>query len=116
MATFPEIIEQGKYAECKACVDCYMVLVNGDASGNSDDWNEAKYAETCNAYNITAGHFHTGEYSNCSHAGTECEDDCDCERTEFSWSGCDICGSHLGGTRYDVIMIKRELLAAETVL
>jgi hypothetical protein len=28
------------------------------------------------------------------------DDDCDCETREFSWSSCDACGSHLGGTRH----------------
>jgi hypothetical protein len=27
------------------------------------------------------------------------DDDCGCERREFSWSRCDGCGSHLGGAR-----------------
>ena len=27
-------------------------------------------------------------------------DDCECERREFSWTACDACGSHLGGSRH----------------
>lgn len=106
---FAEALKTGQFNVGKVCQDCTMVLVNGDGSGNDSEWDEAKYDATCATYSLTPGHPHDAEWHDC-HEG-RCEDDCDCERTEFSTSECDVCGSRLHGERHDFLMIERELLA-----
>ena len=73
-----------EYSDAWFCDDCTIVAVNDDASGiESDD----RIAE------VYAGLERIGRIS--------CNDDPETGegRNEFSWSACDACGSHLGGSR-----------------
>jgi hypothetical protein len=107
---FAEALDSGNFYQGKACIDCTLALANGE-NGADSEWNLTAFEATCAEYEVTLGHLHDGEYSECAHKGEPCEVDCDCDRTEFSTSACDVCGSTLHGTRFDVIMIKREVLA-----
>jgi hypothetical protein len=61
------------------CVDCAMAHANADFSG-MDNETEVR---------VKAGMERTG-YLSVNSADT----------TDFSWSHCDGCGSHLGGARF----------------
>jgi hypothetical protein len=107
---FAEALDTGNFHAGKACVDCYYTLANGEPSTSHPDWDVAQFDRTCAEWDITLGHLHDGEWSDCVHKGEPCEEDCDCEYDSFSTLACDVCGSTLHGAREDVIMIKRELL------
>ena len=64
------------------CTDCLFGVLYGDWP-TDPDWTKerAEASQTTLAkYRATPGHVHEGAYSQCSHAGTPCEDDCECER------------------------------------
>lgn len=111
---FAEALATGNFHAGKACTDCFVAYVNGDETGNSDDWNKAQYIATCEEWNLTPGHLHDGDFSDCVHVGESCEDDCDCTRDEFSQSTCDLCGSTLAGAREAVTMVKWSVLEQGT--
>lgn len=70
-------------ADAMCCVDCLMLAVNGEEAN----------AEHTEAYRKgTQG------------LGDPCMKD-DEDEGSFSWSPCQICGSHLGGQRFDVIWL-----------
>lgn len=50
---------------------------------------------------VTAGLLLKEHAEDCPNRLAGCWDDveCDCERMTFTWSSCDGCGSHLGGSR-----------------
>lgn len=109
MATFGQLL-----VSSVACDDCVMGLANAEwpSTDESADWTperENTVDATLAEYDVTLGHIHSGEWSSdCWHADTECADDCDCERTEFSTRDCGVCGSRWHGYRHDVIMVKWE--------
>jgi hypothetical protein len=84
------------------CVDCLMLLANGETPTEMSETETAEYlarvAQHTGERDVTLGRM-LGE------DGCECEDwDCDthhegCEQNTFSSSPCDVCGSHLGGSR-----------------
>lgn len=83
--------------EFYVCVDCIMVIANGDYSGldyqfgNDEDAIEARIAE------IDAGIENAG--------GFICAGDS--ERDEsFSSRDCDCCGSRLAGSRYHCVLFE----------
>ena len=86
-----------------ACVDCLFMLANGEV----EDWTEDQTREwhqsvqkRLGAWNVDLGGEHVEECPNVAEDGSWIGDsDCDCEREEFSWSRCDVCGSGLGGSR-----------------
>jgi hypothetical protein len=63
------------------CVDCLMLVANGDASG-MDDETEARCTKGIESYD---GYLVCNDH----------DDD-----KEFSSSPCDVCGSHLAGSRH----------------
>jgi hypothetical protein len=79
------------------CVDCYLThhgLLTADYLGRPEPLS------LLDGLDVTSGGPHgTG----CPNVGPDGEwlgeDDCDCERMEFSWSPCHGCGSTLGGAR-----------------
>lgn len=117
MATFSELLDAGTFCSTSICVDCAMVVVNGDYPDDYDgnpcgNWPLArKHTLQRNRarYDVTLGHSHSGNYAEtgCFHYGQPCEEDCDCDRTDFSRSRCALCETDLAGTRYDVILIDR---------
>lgn len=91
------------------CVDCLMLLANGDTP---PEWDEAKTAEwladierQTEGCDVTLGRMfgedgceHTSEEW---HSGGPAQEEHaeNCERQDFSWRRCDVCGSNLGGAR-----------------
>ena len=104
----------GEFAYGKVCNTCTYAIANGEPSFE-DKRDQAVVEKNCETYDFTLGHQHVGPWPamNCFHQGSECEDDCECERTDFAKDQpCDMCGDHLDGYRHDVIMVKRELLSS----
>lgn len=93
------IMNKDRTAPGWCCVDCLMLEANGETN---PDWDEEQ-TESYLARVEEAGHWTLGRLL--GQNGCECEDwDTDqhregCERKEFSWSWCDVCGSKLGGER-----------------
>ena len=88
------------------CTDCLIAIANGDlphewTEKEIADWRDRVEKQNEGVEDVTLGHFHDSD--RCYHQGKECEDDCDCERTEFSNSPCDNCGSFLAGSRDDAV-------------
>ena len=85
--------------ELSICVDCMMVLANGEST-YSDDESErvhhAGMAEQLGDYDVTLGRLTPNDVCE----GSEHDSDCVCDQLGFSWSLCDGCGSKLGGDRY----------------
>lgn len=112
MSKYGNAIEAGDFYDGAICSDCTSALANGDTSGNSEEWNEAKYLETLAEYDVNLGAVHSGPYAHsCWHSPEACEDDCTCTRTELSPHPCDMCGTDDEGTRESVVMVRRSLLA-----
>lgn len=86
------------------CVDCLFMLANGEVE-SWDEWETEAWRQTV-AYrlgdvNVGLGGRHSDDCPNVDpdDGSWNGEDDCYCERDEFSWRPCDVCGSHLGGSR-----------------
>lgn len=77
------------------CVDCLMVIANGDDSGISD---LDAWTARVDATNPTAD----GRY----YFVPACDEDCD--SGHFSGSRCDYCGTTLAGDRHDVAMLDNQ--------
>lgn len=101
----------GEFAYGNVCNTCLYAIANGEPSFE-DRRDQAAVEKACDTWEFMLGHRHTGRWSDrCFHAGSECEDDCTCEYTDFdSFNACDMCGDTLAGYRHHVTMIKRELL------
>jgi hypothetical protein len=90
------------------CVDCLMWLANGDTDPEWTVEQETAFladiARRNPAGSITLGMVR--EEHSCLDEDGNTEGDlggwCDCEELGFSWSGCDVCGSTLGGDRHAV--------------
>lgn len=67
--------------ELEMCVDCTMIVANGDSSG-MDETTEAAVVVGLDRLYDQGYHVAMGD-----------------ETTDFSWTRCDVCGSTLGGTR-----------------
>ena len=65
------------------CVDCAMLHANGDLTGIDNPEREAEVLAGLTNYPFLAVGDHEG----------------------FSWSGCDACGSKLGGDRFSAEVI-----------
>jgi hypothetical protein len=110
---FAQAIESGNYVVGGVCVDCLMGIANGDWPEVGPNWTETQQLvsdETMRLYDVTLGHIH--DSYRCWHSGEVCDEDCDCERAAFSWSPCIVCGSSLGGSRDDVLLIDKAVLKA----
>lgn len=75
------------------CVDCLMIAVNGDASGLDYSYGE-KTNERLKA--IEAGLGALGPHL-VPDFDLESDDEDKRGHRDFSWCGCDCCGSRLGG-------------------
>jgi hypothetical protein len=76
----------------EACVDCLMLVANGETPPNMDKVETAEYLARVETR--TAGF----------HVIPACPEDCE---GSFSWSPCDVCGSPLGGDRHPVVFDPR---------
>lgn len=95
-------------ADTEACTDCAMAIANGDepTDMNDDDlaeWRARFEHAHIGVESMSLGHFHT-ETVGCWHAGRDCDDDCDCERTDYSRTPCGVCGNRDAGTRDAVVL------------
>lgn len=107
---FSRALAAGKFSVEGVCTDCMVTNVNGDPSGNSEDWNEAEYDRVNTEYEATHGHPHENKwFTDCAHAGERCPEDadCDCYQRGFSTSRCGMCGTPLHGDREDFLFILR---------
>lgn len=87
------------------CNDCLFYLANGETpehmteDGTREwlDWIEKNLGE----WHVDLGGEHVEGCPNVDQETGEWigSSDCDCETREFSWSPCDVCRSHLGGSR-----------------
>lgn len=89
------------------CVDCLMLTANGEMPPDLTESQCHNYVRAIESHpnygaEMTLGHLHDSPDAQCWHAGEECGDDCECERTTFSSRECDVCGSDLAGERHDV--------------
>lgn len=110
MSTFSEALETGNFVAGSVCVDCLFILANGDWPEVGENWTQAQQdaaTSTLADYEVSLGHLHSGEWSECYHKGEPCGDDCDCEQNTFSYSPCSVCNSTLAGSRDDVTMVAR---------
>lgn len=83
-------METTTYTDGHACVDCIMLIANGDTSGNSRcETEEGEAAYLADVARYSEG----GEWVN------NCDETCE---GGFSWSPCDVCRSPLGGDRHPV--------------
>lgn len=81
------------------CEDCYMGSQGyADESDRTPDREHMSLVpETAE---VTAGLWpHEDDCPNVENGEWIGSTDCECERIEFTWSSCDGCGSHLGGSR-----------------
>jgi hypothetical protein len=68
-------------ANVSACVDCVMCIEYGASEHNAEFKSGMLSWGAKSAYNLTD------------------------EEEYFSWNPCDICGSTLGGNRYDAVLV-----------
>ena len=81
-----------KHSEIWVCVDCLMMIANGDDSGASDDW-DAQALETFGA--------------ECARDGLQIVATSSEETDrEFSAMPCGACNSHLAGSRHSVTLLE----------
>jgi len=81
------------------CCDCMFTHANGETGANPDrePWNLLEREPE--GTSVTMGLLH--EEHECSKKDDpDCQDECECETQEFSWSRCEGCGSPLGGSRH----------------
>jgi hypothetical protein len=74
-----EYIELGQ-----ACIDCTLAIANGD----TDTLSDKRAAEVWASIEAVDGYLVIGD------------------EIGFSWQGCDVCGSHLGGDMHAVGYLK----------
>ena len=75
------------YASIAVCIDCVILLANGETPPNMDEADTDRYLEAIEHY--TEGrHVTLGRVHECTHEA-ECEG-CD-DSLGFSWSLCDMC-------------------------
>jgi hypothetical protein len=92
-----------EHANGWACSDCTMLLANGETP---PEWGEDETASWLAEIDRRAeGTEHATLGRLVSEDGCDCETwhsdqhRESCERRDFSWSSCDVCGSTLGGSR-----------------
>lgn len=82
--------------DARVCVDCLMAIANDDYSGLDYHYDEAKAEKRMEE--IQTGIWSLSDEGKYHLAVGEDEG--------FSWSGCDCCGSGLGGERHGVYLIE----------
>ena len=79
--------------EIYVCGDCYTLIGSGDESSFDyyyGDGAEKRLADVWAAIEALPGHACAGDGE---------------KDQEFSWSSCDCCGEHLGGSRHNVVIL-----------
>lgn len=98
-----------EYATQWVCVDCYVLLVNGDVSPDLSEEESAKLLSKFEDFRAMPGmgsNEHSEECRELLQSGDY--QDCDCENDSYSTSACDGCGSPLHGERHAVTIEKSE--------
>lgn len=80
------------------CVDCLMLLANGDTPPHMSEAETAAWLAGIDRRADGGSWDLGGEHVDGCTAWDD-GTDCYCETIEFSRSPCDVCGSHLGGSR-----------------
>lgn len=85
------------------CQCCMLIHANGECC--SDDVHGGDSREPLSAIgdgvSVTAGMLWSEHADDCPNRAAESwVAECDCERMTFTWSGCEGCGSTLGGERH----------------
>jgi len=107
MSTFGDLLDAGQFVDAAVCTTCLHGTLY-DQWPADGEWTSARAERaraTLESYQLTPGHLHAGAFSNCSHAGSPCPDDCACERSEFSHATCAVCGNTEPGDRHDAILV-----------
>lgn len=71
------------------CCDCALMIANGETSPDVSVEREKLIAEATAGWVLSEG------------------------RSEFSWSPCDCCGTHLGGSRHNAAKLGEEHVGSE---
>lgn len=83
------------------CVDCYLTSQGyGSELDYPDSGNREPVALIPDTVDVTSGMLSQYHYCETDPTTGELTDECECETQSFSWSACEGCGSHLGGTRH----------------
>lgn len=97
-----------------ACVDCLFLLANGETPEQMNEEETAAWLARIEAQGeVTLGRMYGEGGCDCDPEAMEPSDQADphyvepdyehhaesCEQDSFSWPPCDVCGSHLGGSR-----------------
>lgn len=95
-------------AECQGviwvCYCCYASHCNGECCEDELHTREPLSAIP-EGFTVTAGMVEEEHNERCTEE-VRLNDGCDCETREFSWSSCEGCGSHLGGSRHALTLWK----------
>lgn len=83
--------EQNTYTSC-LCMDCAMVLANGEVEDPGLDWDEEEALKNLNPGEVTFGSLDEGYDAEDEEVGID----------TFSREECYACGTRQGGTRYTV--------------
>lgn len=76
--------------ELMGCVDCLMYVANGDLPESDSDAGVSFEASIVATAGVASGLICCGD--------SELDE-------EFSWSACECCGSRLGGSRHQLIIL-----------
>lgn len=86
-------------AETWCCTDCLQLLANGETPPEMNEEQTEAWLASLTTASVTLGR-HL-DVCGCEDSDTDQHRE-GCERDEFSWQACDVCHSHLGGSRYAV--------------
>ena len=78
------------------CVDCYLTR---EGDGPTEETEREPWGLLDDTYQVGCGLPEEAHAADCTEEQWS-DGGCECEYVEFSWSGCDACGSSLGGDRY----------------
>lgn len=90
----------------QCCTDCLVYLANGETPPEMTEdetaaWLKRIATATAETKFVTLGRLVGEDGCDCTDRDTD-EHREGCERTDFSWSSCDHCGSGLGGERHAI--------------
>lgn len=90
-----------EYATQWVCIDCFILLCNGDISDGVED--PEKLLSKFEGFHVMPGMPSSEHAEKCPR---DKDGECDCEDDTFSTSACDGCGSYLHGERHAVTIEK----------
>lgn len=85
------------------CNDCLFYLANGETPEHMTEDETAEWLagieQNLGEWHVDLGGKHDDDCPNMRDGEWVGDTDCYCEQIDFSWSACDVCRSHLGGSR-----------------